>query len=237
MILKIMLLSIGIYMTKRLNLAGQNRLEMRRRAIGCLKDLGYDISITAPEAQARKVVSSAGIRLNPTGPSFRAWMTAVVDAVADGRVPRVGPPRLGAYKRGISSEQAKIRIKKKPKIEPNKPKLEPWTPEYVERAKEFYSSYDWRSLRYKVFLRDGRVCALCRTSEGVILHVDHIIPLRRDWGRRLDINNLQVLCEACNHGKGSMDTTDWRAPQPVQMAAKFNYEKREFEDKAEDGKT
>lgn len=212
MIPKIMLLCIGITMSAKLSLASKNRLEMRRRAMGCLKDLGYNISIAAPEAEARQFVKDMGIVLHPTGPSFRAWLTAVVDAVAEGRVRRIGPPVLGAYKVGISSEQRARRkpAAKKAKAAPKRPTLEAWTPEYVERSKEFYSSYEWRSLRYKVFLRDGRVCALCRASDGVVLHVDHIIPLRQDWSRRLDIKNLQVLCEACNHGKGSMDATDWR---------------------------
>lgn len=82
----------------------------------------------------------------------------------------------------------------------------------MAKAKEFYLSQQWRFLRYEVFLRDGRICVLCGATpeDGTRLHVDHVIPLRQDWGLRLKIDNLQVLCEECNQGKGSKDSTDWR---------------------------
>jgi 5-methylcytosine-specific restriction endonuclease McrA len=33
------------------------------------------------------------------------------------------------------------------------------------------------------------------------------------WSRRLKESNLQVLCSACNHGKGSKYEDDWREPR------------------------
>lgn len=93
-----------------------------------------------------------------------------------------------------------------------KPKLTPYTEQYAAKAKEFYLSPAWRYLRYDVFLRDGKICAVCGATpeDGTRLHVDHIIPLRQDWSLRLKAENLQVLCEECNQGKGSRDSTDWR---------------------------
>lgn len=80
-----------------------------------------------------------------------------------------------------------------------------------EEAAAFYRSYEWRRLRYEVLQDQGRKCALCgATPPAIVLHVDHIKPLRANWGRRLDKTNLQVLCEVCNHGKGNWDQTDWR---------------------------
>lgn len=96
--------------------------------------------------------------------------------------------------------------------ENKKPKLTPYTEQYAAKAKEFYFSPAWRYLRYDVFLRDGKICAVCGATpeDGTRLHVDHIIPLRQDWSLRLKAENLQVLCEECNQGKGSRDSTDWR---------------------------
>lgn len=77
------------------------------------------------------------------------------------------------------------------------------------RIKQFYLSYEWRRLRYFVLKNYGRVCMLCGTTEGA-MHGDHIKPLRKYWELRLDPENIQILCEVCNHGKGNWDETDWR---------------------------
>lgn len=81
-----------------------------------------------------------------------------------------------------------------------------------EAANELYKSDEWRRLRYRVLREQNGRCQLCGKSQkdGVILHVDHIVPLSIDWSKRLDINNLQVLCSDCNLGKSNTDTIDWR---------------------------
>lgn len=83
--------------------------------------------------------------------------------------------------------------------------------ELYERARRFYASYDWRRLRYEILLTFGFRCLACGRSpkEGAIIHVDHIKPLRKHWGLRLDRDNLQPLCDICNHGKGNWDETDF----------------------------
>lgn len=81
-----------------------------------------------------------------------------------------------------------------------------------EKAKDFYKSLSWRQLRYDVLKENNGRCCLCGRSakDGVVLHVDHIIPLSVDWEKRLDKNNLQVLCEDCNMGKMNRDNTVWK---------------------------
>jgi 5-methylcytosine-specific restriction endonuclease McrA len=54
------------------------------------------------------------------------------------------------------------------------------------------------------------VCCGRGVSDGIKLNVDHIKPRKRHPELALDINNLQVLCNECNHGKGNWDETDWR---------------------------
>jgi 5-methylcytosine-specific restriction endonuclease McrA len=77
--------------------------------------------------------------------------------------------------------------------------------------------WEWRQVRYDFLKEKGRRCQCCgRTPEqdGVRIVVDHILPLRRFWSSRLDPGNLQLLCDDCNQGKGSRDTTDWRPKAP-----------------------
>lgn len=59
------------------------------------------------------------------------------------------------------------------------------------------------SLRMDVLRRDGYRCQMCGATrkDGVQLHVDHIVPVSRD-GRTV-MENLQILCEDCNFGKGN----------------------------------
>lgn len=83
--------------------------------------------------------------------------------------------------------------------------------------KSFYLSREWLTSvgRYKAIKAAGGRCQCCGSSskDGVRIVVDHIKPVRRYWHLRFDENNLQVLCDNCNLGKGSWDETDWRIPQ------------------------
>ena len=79
----------------------------------------------------------------------------------------------------------------------------------------FLNSYAWRVARMKVIKRDGKICACCGNStiNGSTLNVDHIKPRKHYPELALDLNNLQILCGECNHGKGNWDETDWREPE------------------------
>lgn len=77
--------------------------------------------------------------------------------------------------------------------------------------KEFYASWEWKRLSFRIKQERGRMCECCGAkAPKVTIHTDHIKPLRKYWHLRLDPANLQVLCEDCNKGKGSHDETDFR---------------------------
>lgn len=78
---------------------------------------------------------------------------------------------------------------------------------------DFYSSKEWRIVRYQALRVHGGKCQCCgaRPQFGSPLHVDHVKPRSRFPELELDVDNLQVLCEDCNLGKGNSDTIDWRA--------------------------
>ena len=99
-----------------------------------------------------------------------------------------------------------VRKKKLPKSKPQPPVNDD------EAYKRFYRSGAWRQMRYQIIQRDGARCLACGASpgDGIVLNVDHIKPLKKYWNLRLDPENLQTLCNLCNHGKGNWDETDWR---------------------------
>lgn len=90
----------------------------------------------------------------------------------------------------------------------------------VAAKDEFYKSWEWRTLRMEVIKQHGRNCQCCGAAPGdldmsgraVRIVVDHIKPISKFWGMRLDRSNLQVLCDECNQGKGNWDETDFRKP-------------------------
>jgi hypothetical protein len=97
----------------------------------------------------------------------------------------------------------------KPKAKIKKDKEEPNN----RKINTFYKSWEWKRLRYEFLKNSDRRCQCCGATpeDGVRLVVDHVKPIRRFWHLRLDITNLQVLCNDCNMGKGSHDETLWTA--------------------------
>lgn len=80
-------------------------------------------------------------------------------------------------------------------------------------SNEFLQTYEWRVLRMQALKKYGAVCMCCGASPktGAVMNVDHIKPRRFYPELALDLNNTQILCNPCNHGKGSWDQTDWRS--------------------------
>ncbi|MGE0278642.1 MAG: topoisomerase DNA-binding C4 zinc finger domain-containing protein [Nitrospiraceae bacterium] len=94
------------------------------------------------------------------------------------------------------------------------------SPEQVEfiQSPAFTRSDAWIRLRYD-FIRDQDArcrCRCCgrRSTDGVKINADHVLPRRTHPELALCYANLQVLCSLCNRGKGNRDQTDWRFRTP-----------------------
>lgn len=89
-----------------------------------------------------------------------------------------------------------------------------------EHVDPFYLSRAWMDLRYRVLKRHAGGCQLCgvRGTAENPLQVDHIKPRSQFPALALDERNMQVLCRACNLGKGARDWTDWRWAQSQQLS-------------------
>ncbi len=72
-------------------------------------------------------------------------------------------------------------------------------------SESFYKTHEWRRIRY-IKLSNQSACELCGWGSkiGKSLHVDHIQSRWLFPELAYDLNNLQVLCEDCNLGKGIM---------------------------------
>lgn len=81
----------------------------------------------------------------------------------------------------------------------------------------FLLSREWRAVRMRVLERDGAKCGCCGSTaaDGARMNVDHIKPRIRYPELALTESNLQVLCDACNQGKGNRYETDWRRESPA----------------------
>lgn len=85
--------------------------------------------------------------------------------------------------------------------------------ERVDRYARFYKSAAWAKAKYS-YLRSLPAPARCLvcgvTAADARLVVDHVVPLKQDFSRRLDPTNFQILCNEHNYiCKGSQDH-DWR---------------------------
>ena len=60
-------------------------------------------------------------------------------------------------------------------------------------------------------------CVVQQPRRGKPLHVDHIEAVSKNWARRFDKENLQVMCEDCNIGKLNGPAADFR---PTELATK-----------------
>jgi 5-methylcytosine-specific restriction endonuclease McrA len=80
------------------------------------------------------------------------------------------------------------------------------------KTDSFLSTYEWRKVRMLALKKYGPRCQCCGATpkDGAVMNVDHIKPRKLFPDLALDVNNLQILCHECNHGKGNWDKTDWR---------------------------
>lgn len=110
------------------------------------------------------------------------------------------------------TKKQKARKKDKAAKNSTTPKPKRFSPNPNAR-RSFYSSWEWKKVRMQALERDGHRCGSCGASpkDGIRIVVDHIKPLGKFWELRLSIDNLQVLCDDCNRGKGDWLHTDFRS--------------------------
>ncbi|MEM5397333.1 HNH endonuclease signature motif containing protein [Staphylococcus gallinarum] len=74
-------------------------------------------------------------------------------------------------------------------------------PTLDRETKRFYKSQEWRRVREQALIRDNYLCQVC-LDKGIITDakiVHHIIYLRHDFDKALDLDNLTSVCQTCHN--------------------------------------
>ncbi len=147
----------------------------------------------------------------------KAKIAAKVPPVVEKKAPAVVEPvqkkltKRQKHRAKIAERRAKGLMPRKSKALSTK--LAPQTVAGIDvTTTEFLSTYEWRKTRMVALKKYGARCQCCGATPatGAVIHVDHIKPRKLFPHLALDVDNLQVLCHECNHGKGNWDQTDWR---------------------------
>lgn len=78
------------------------------------------------------------------------------------------------------------------------------------KSRDFYESQAWKRVRAQVLELDGGLDVYAYMTRGEVIPADtvhHIIPLRDDWTRRCDVDNLISL----SHGSHSYIETQYKS--------------------------
>lgn len=72
----------------------------------------------------------------------------------------------------------------------------------VEGRQKFYQSKEWRAIRL-VVLTNNPYCEEClkKDLKVIAVDVDHIIDIKDEPTRFMDLTNLQGLCKSCHSTK------------------------------------
>lgn len=73
---------------------------------------------------------------------------------------------------------------------------------YDREVKAFYNSKVWKETSRIVLLENDYICEYCG---GEATMTDHVIPIKKDWNRRLDRSNLKASCKRCNDARAIRD--------------------------------
>ena len=81
--------------------------------------------------------------------------------------------------------------------------MKPQKQTYHEKYNSFYNSKQWHELRNFKWQESNGLCELC-LKDGIIneaREIHHIVPIEKDWNKRLDYDNLIALCSDCHNAQ------------------------------------
>lgn len=79
-----------------------------------------------------------------------------------------------------------------------------------KKYKDFYNSRAWQKKRRISMIKYEWLCQSC-LKNGIYKQAiigDHIIPIKQDWDKRLDVDNIQPLCMECHNIKTGKEISE-----------------------------
>lgn len=69
------------------------------------------------------------------------------------------------------------------------------------KYKIFYHSKEWKMARLRRLSIDNGLCQQCLSNKHIVKAdvVHHKVPIKADWSKRLDIDNLISWCHNCHN--------------------------------------
>jgi 5-methylcytosine-specific restriction protein A len=91
-------------------------------------------------------------------------------------------------------------------------------------SKSFYNSSSWSSVREQALIRDHYLCQHCLKEKKLVSAdmVHHIVPIRDDKDKAVELENLLSLCNPCHnkvHGGKEKEKVKKRAARVIQSMA------------------
>lgn len=90
------------------------------------------------------------------------------------------------------------------------------------RLNRFYHSQEWKAARLQVLERDAYRCQVCKRAGRLTVAdtVHHIIPVKVDSSKRLDLDNLESICRACHNAEHKERSKSAKAKAAIIKAAR-----------------
>lgn len=91
-----------------------------------------------------------------------------------------------------------------------------------KQSTRLYNSEEWRALANLVRMEQYGLCQICLSNNKMVTGyydtngnwkrniVDHKIPIKVDWSKRLKKDNCWVLCQSCHNKKTAEDRIKYR---------------------------
>lgn len=106
---------------------------------------------------------------------------------------KCGCPNLAQYPNKYCSSHAMLETIERTEANREYDRVVRWGRD--RKLTEFYQSNQWKKVRRQALLRDNGMCVECGHIAEV---VHHVVELREDYSKGLDINNLVSMCNSCH---------------------------------------